>query len=199
MKNGTLNADRTFVNGAYVQVMPRTMAFACTRQQGINPGTRYNAAAETRLSMAGFVGQVVNKDSLGVYRLKTAGSSTYSYIHESMIFGLAYDLGDVVEVSTTSAVGVPPKRRIFISYAFDARFNPVVQTYNEGDTTSILSEGNAVRVHLGNASSWNYCHPQESQLVPKEPVYDVAVARDGTSIRINQMSRAQWCAIYDDA
>jgi RNase P/RNase MRP subunit p29 len=198
MKNGTLNADRTFATGAFVQVMPRMMAFACTRQQGINPGTRYNESAEQRLQTAGFVGQVTNKTG-NVYRLKVAGTSVAVYIHQAMIFGLAYDLGDVVEVSSRAIIGQPPSRRIFIGYAFDARFNPVVQTYSERDTTSILSEGNTVSVAMARNESWNFCHPQENTLVPKAPVFDVSVARNGSHVRINQLTRLEWCRIYDDA
>jgi hypothetical protein len=200
-KNGTLLATLQIANGTYVQVMPRKAGLAAARRAGLSMGAYdYSTATETALQSGGYIAKVLSYDvTSGRYAVKPINSPRSCNINEALIFGVHYDLGDIVELSVSGIIGRPPKRRAFISYTFDSEFQPMVLAYSEPDTLSMQDAGNARRVTMGNAATWGYCFPNSSSTIEKAPTFEVSVARNGSRVRVSDLSRSEWCSIYDDA
>jgi hypothetical protein len=200
--NGCVDVDRIMVPGTMVQVMPRSIAQAVSRRHNQLIGTRYTMTEDAALKLTGYQAKIVGTTTTIagalLYKLHVQGRSSYVNMPASCIFGPSHFLGDVVEVGMNTTPGVPPNRRVFASYTIDSKFDPVILTYDADDTTSILDSMNSAVVDLEAAEIWDVIFPVEASLIPLPPKYDVSVAVNGTPSRVRDLTRAQWCEIYDD-
>lgn len=201
IKNGCLPGTRIYAPGTVVRVMPRASAQISARRNGHNIGQKYTALEDQRLEAVGYLAKISSSPSTpeGLYRLKMAGWATHAQIPASCIFGPSYNIGDVVEVGTSATPDVPPERRIFVGYAFDYKFNPVVHTYNAEDTAAILEDCNMAIVDLEESEIWDHVFPVEASLIPEAPTYEVAIKKNGSRISVTDMGRAEWCSVWDEA
>ena len=201
--NGTLSPIRVFAVGAKVKVMPRSMANICAQNAGapLRRGN-YTVASDLSLWEVGYTAFVRESPTEvgGKYTLRTPLGTFLYDISGISLYGVDYAIGDVVEVSPYGTPGVPPARRVFLGYGFNARFTPQILTYSEDDSIAILEDVNSATVNLGEAEGWDFDHPAENLLAPEHPVYEIdGLTKNGRSISVSSMSRADWCGIYDDA
>jgi hypothetical protein len=204
VKNGCLNANRVYKVGTLVQVMPRELAQISAARNDHSIGQRYTIADDHKLRNGGYMAKVVsapNADSPnGGYNLKpVSGGMNTNMIPSCCIFGPAYQIGDVVEVGELEHPDDPPKRRIFSGYAFDYKFNPIIHTYNEEDTSAILDDCNTAIVDLEESEIWDFVFPVEASLKAVPPRYEVAIKKDGQRVSVVDMGRQEWCEIWDNA
>lgn len=201
---GCLPVHRVYSTGTAVQVMPRKLAGISAARNGQPLADKYTELDEQKLQLRGYKALVHQAPDAnnpeGLYRLKVLGTTQLTgWLPASVIFGPAYDIGDVVEVGDAQYPGTPPARRIFIGYAFDAAFKAVVQTYDSDDTTAILEDCNTAVVELEESEAWNTVFPEAELLKEEPPQYEVNLAVNGRSCGIRELSRLEWCEIYDNA
>ena len=193
---GCAPAGTDYAPGTVVQLMPVALAKAAASRAGRPAWRPWEYAAvgmQPILEAAGYLATIsevqvsgnANGPSVRVNVFtpnEELGGAYDAYeVPKEVIFGPAYNLGDIIEVGGTDAPNDPPVRRAFIGYAFDYAFMPVVMTYDATDTLGIVERLNSAIVSLEDTTGYDYVFPEASKLkqAPKPVARTVTVFVNG--------------------
>lgn len=191
-RNGCVPSKFDISVGETVQLMTRDAALAVSRKHGSGTPV-YSKETDKVFAKYGYRA-VVRESSGDNLAVSVTNCSIRRVVSKDAVFGIAHNPLDVVDVGMRNTPGVPPVRRLFIAYSFDSEFSPVVVTYDEDDTLSILDDRNSAKVDLECSEIWTFCYPSRSQCTPVDELH-VTLIRNGRSINPSSLTSAQWASL----